>query len=75
MHVSTSAGVADWATEDVWNNIKTGLLKTTEEVCCTTLPYHWRRESWWWNEQVEKAIVAKRKAFKTWKAGKGTRAS
>ena len=75
LHVSTSAGVADWATEDVWNNIKTGLLKTTEEVCCTTLPYHWRRESWWWNEQVEKAIVAKRKAFKTWKAGKGTRAS
>ena len=29
-HVSTSAGVADAATEDIWNNIKTGLLKTTE---------------------------------------------
>ena len=33
LHVSTSAGVADEATEDIWNNIKTGLLKTTEEVC------------------------------------------
>ena len=33
LHVSTFAGVADGATEDIWNNIKTGLLKTTEEVC------------------------------------------
>ena len=56
LHVSTSAGVADGATEDIWNNIKTGLLKTTEEVCGTTRPYRWRRETWWWNEHVEKAI-------------------
>ena len=75
LHVSTSAGVADGATEDIWNNIKTGLLKTTEEVCGTTRPHGWRRETWWLNEHVEKAIAAKRKAFKAWKAGKGTRAS
>ena len=69
--------VADGSTEDIWNNIKTGLLKTTEEVCGTTWPHRWRQnvETWWWNEHVEKAIAAKRKAFKTWKAGKGTRAS
>ena len=75
LHVSTSAGAADGATEDIWNNIKNGLLKTIEEVCGTTRPHHWRRETWWWNEHVEKAIVAKQKAFKAWKAGKGTRAS
>ena len=75
LHVSTSAGVADRATEDIWNNIKTGLLKTTEEVCGTTRPHRWRCETWWWNEHVEKAISAKRTAFKAWKAGKGTRAS
>ena len=40
-HVSVSAGVADAATEDIWNNIKTGLLKTTVEVCGTARPYHW----------------------------------
>ena len=73
--MSTSAGVADGATEDIWSNIKTGLLKTTEEVCGTTQPHRWRRETWWWNEHVEKAIAAKRTAFKAWKAGKGTRAS
>ena len=75
LHVSTSTGVADGATEDIWNNIKTGLLKTTEEVCGTTRPHHWHRETWWWNEHMEKATAAKRTDFKAWKAGKGTRAS
>ena len=39
LHVSVSAGVADAATEDSWNNIKTGHLKTTEEVCVTPRPH------------------------------------
>ena len=49
LHVSASAGVSDAAIEDIWNNLKTGLLKTTEDVCGTTRPYRWRRETWWWN--------------------------
>ena len=73
-HVSGSVGVADAATEDIWNNIKTGLLKTTE-VCGTAPPNHWRCETWWRNEHVEKAIAAKGKDFKARKTGKGTRAS
>ena len=72
-HVSESAGVADVATEDIWNNIKTGLLNTSE-LCGTTPSNHWHHETWWWNEHVEKAIAAKGKAFKAWKTGKGTRA-
>ena len=72
--MSASAGVADATTEDIWNNIKTGLLKTTE-VCGTTWPNHWRLETWWWNQHVEKAIAALGKAFKAWKTDKGTKAS
>ena len=34
-HVSASAGVADAATEDIWN-IKIGLHKIIEKVCGTT---------------------------------------
>ena len=52
LHVSTSAGVADGATEDIWNNIKTGLLKTTEEMCGTTRPHRWRRETWRWKRPL-----------------------
>ena len=68
LHVSASAVVADAATEDIWNSIKTGLLSTTR-------PHRWRRGTWWWTELVEKVIAAKRKAFKAWKTGKDTRAS
>ena len=75
MHISASAGVADAATEDIWNNIRTKLLKITEEVCGTARPDRWRRETWRWNEHVEKAIADKRKAFKAWKTGKGTKAA
>ena len=62
--MSASAGVPDAATEDIWNNLRTGLLKTTEEVCGTTRPHRWRRETWWWNEHVGEVITAKRQAFK-----------
>ena len=29
---------ADAIIEDIWNNLKTGFLETTEEVCGTTRP-------------------------------------
>ena len=44
MHVSASAGVLDSATENIWNNTRTCLLKTTEEVCDKTRPHCWRRD-------------------------------
>ena len=74
LHESACACVADATTEDIWNNIKNGLLKTTE-VCGTTRPSHCRLETLWWNEYVQKVIAAKGKDFKAWKTGKGTRAS
>ena len=46
-------------TEEIWAKLKTGLLKTTEEVCGTTKPHRWRRETWWWNKEVDDAITAK----------------
>ena len=72
LHVSASAGIPDAATENIWNNLKTGLLKTAEEVCGTTRPHRCRHETWWWNEHVGEVITAKRQAFKAWKTSKGT---
>ena len=59
-------------TEEIWAKLEAGLLKTTEEVCGTTKPHRWRRETWWWNKD---AITAKHQAFKVCKAGKCTCAS
>ena len=74
-HVPPVETEAATSTEEIWAKLKTGLLKTTEEVCGTTKPHRWRRETWWWNKEVDDAITAKRQAFKAWKAGKCTRAS
>ena len=74
-HVPAVETEAATTTEEIWAKLKTGLLKTTEEVCGTTKPHRWRRETWWWNKEVDDAITAKRQAFKAWKAGKCTRAS
>ena len=63
-HVPVVETVADTTTEEIWAKLKTGLLKTTEEVCGTTKPHRWRRETWWWNKEVDDAITAKRQAFK-----------
>ena len=54
-------------TEEIWAKLKTGLLKTTGEVCGTTKPHRWRRETWWWNKEVDDAITAKCQAFKAWR--------
>ena len=70
-----SAVEAATTTEEIWAKLKTGLLKTTEELCGTTKAHRWRCETWWWNKEVDDAITAKRQAFKAWKAGKCTRAS
>ena len=34
----------------------------------------WRKQTWWWNNQVEEAVREKRRCFKLWKAG-GSRAA
>ena len=36
------------------------VLKAAEEVCGTS-------ETWWWNQDVQKAISEKRKSFPKWK--------
>ena len=61
-------------TEEIWAKLKSGLLKTTEEVCGTKL-HRWRPETWWWNKEEDDAITAKPQAFKEWKAGRCTRES
>ena len=58
-HVPAVETEASTTTEEIWAKLKTGLLKTTEEVCGTTKPHPWLRETWWWNKEVDDAITAK----------------
>ena len=44
-HVPAVETEAATTTEEIWAKLKTGLLKTTEEVCSTTKPHRWQRET------------------------------
>ena len=50
------------------------LLQATKQVCGVSSNHPWRKQTWWWNNQVEEAVREKRRCFKLWKAG-GSRAA
>ena len=55
------------STEEIWNQLKTALLNTTNETCGKTKKWHHKRETWWWwNDEVNSAIAEKRRC---WEAG------
>ena len=59
------------STEEIWNQLKTALLDTTNETCGKTKKRHHKRETWWWNNEVNSAIAEKRRCWKAWKQGGG----
>ena len=59
------------STEEIWNQLKTALLDTTNETCGKMKKRHHKRETWWWNDEVNSAIAEKRRCWKAWKQGGG----
>ena len=59
------------STEEIWNQLKTALLDTTNKNCGKTKKRHHKRETWWWNDEVNLAIAEKRRCWKAWKQGGG----
>ena len=53
--------------ESLWKNLKESLLEVADEVCGRTKGPPGHRESWWWNEEVGKAVEEKRNYYKIWK--------
>ena len=50
-------------------SLKDKLLQATKQVCGVSSNHPWRKQTWWWNNQVEEAVREKRRCFKLWKAG------
>ena len=55
--------------ESKWAHLKNTLSDTAKEVCGFTKNRKLKRESWWWNDTVDRRISEKRKLWKKWKAG------
>lgn len=55
--------------EDAWSLLKSSLQQATEQVCGWTKKGPPRKQTWWWNGEVNAAIQKKRKCFKEWRKG------
>ena len=54
--------------ESAWSKLKGSLLDAATEVCGLSKNHQWRPETWWWNDEVDKAIQDKRARFKAYNA-------
>ena len=52
---------------NAWLKHKTSALKAAEEVCGVSRGRPQHGETWWWNQDVQKAISEKKKSFQRWK--------
>ena len=52
-----------------WQCFKRALNTSAEAVCGMSKNHNWRKETWWWNDEVDAAIKEKRKAWNEWKKG------
>ncbi|MBJ5103592.1 hypothetical protein JGF61_23575, partial [Salmonella enterica subsp. enterica serovar Agona] len=53
-----------------WEAMKNMWVKAAGEVCGWTKGAPRHRVTWWWNDNVEKAIEEKRRCFKVWHKSK-----
>ena len=47
-----------------WTSLKDKLLQATKQVCGVSSNHPWRKQTWWWNNQVEEAVRENRRCFK-----------
>jgi hypothetical protein len=52
--------------ESKWELMKKAMLKATETVCGWTNGARRHKETWWWNEEVDRAIKLKRECYTNW---------
>ena len=70
MDTSVGSFVYPPKVDQAWNEVKSCLLSACDTVCGWTKgsgPI--RRETWWWNDEVEECISKKRKLWKEWQKG------
>ena len=50
--------------DERWTSLKDKLLQATKQVCGVSSNHPWRKQTWWWNNQVEEGVREKRRCFK-----------
>ena len=59
--------------DERWTSLKDKLLQARKQVCGASSNHPWRKQTLWWNNQVEEAVREKRRCFKAvegrWQSG------
>lgn len=55
--------------DNLWKLLKVDLLASSDATCGWTRGRPRHRVTWWWNDNVERAVKEKRRRWKSWKAG------
>ena len=53
--------------EEQWDKVEKAMIEVATIVCGITKGKCRQRETWWWCDEVEKAVETKRQKFKEWK--------
>ena len=53
--------------ENAWSKLKDPLNAAAAETCGFSKKHQWKRQTWWWNKDVNTAIDVKRTLFKAYK--------
>ena len=59
---NTKNGTND-GVDEKWQRMRDILLTTAKDVCGISRQPPRHKETWWWNEEVAKAVINKRKMF------------
>ena len=53
--------------EEQWDKVEKAMTEVAATVCGVTKGKCRQRETWWWCDEVEKAVETKKQKFKEWK--------
>ena len=56
--------------EEQWDKVGKAMIEVATTVCGITKGKCRKRETWWWCDEVEKAVETERQKFKEWKKAK-----
>ena len=56
--------------KEQWDKVEKAMTEVLTTVCDKTKGKCRQRETWWWCDEVEKAVETKRQKFKEWKKAK-----
>lgn len=55
---------------NTWRHMRNAWIQSAEKVCGRSKGWACRKETWWWNSNVEHAVKSKRHLFKQWQKSK-----